>query len=180
VGKDELRLALEQVEDGSERRLVLDGIVLQGQSTEEDWQNLRDKASFENGPAKQTYLLSTHGIKGHGCRVLDDHSSDTADSVVLGIELILGSFGRNGEVPVEDLHQGGELGAQVVVGPLNQRSGSECSIRAHFGLRVLQSPGQQRKDILGERRNAALEANNDFTQGSNNHRTFIGSSFGAL
>lgn len=41
VRQDELRLVLEQVENCSERRLVLDGVVLQGQTAEEDGQDLR-------------------------------------------------------------------------------------------------------------------------------------------
>lgn len=49
VRQYELRLALEQVEDCSERRLVLDRIVLQGKPTQEDWQDLEGKmGQFRN------------------------------------------------------------------------------------------------------------------------------------
>jgi hypothetical protein len=53
VREDELGLVLEQIEDGSECRLVLDWVVLQRQSTEENGKDLR-KSKSQNGSAKQS------------------------------------------------------------------------------------------------------------------------------
>lgn len=104
---DDVLTLFKEQEDGVEDGLVLDEVLGQWQTTEPKGKNL---------------------IQRQGGVVLEDHSSDAAGSVVLGVDLI----GGRGVV---DLEEGGkrgtertELGSQVDLGPFDQGTSSECGI----------------------------------------------------
>ena len=119
-----VRIALEEVEDGTEDRLVFQAISLQRKGAEEDRQDSVERKSSH---------------------VFENQASHRSSSVVATMQLSADGGGSDLKEWLQGLKNGEVLATHVGVGVLNQDTKGECRVRTDFGIVIVQRLDEQGK-----------------------------------